>query len=80
MKKIEEAGFVSLSQPEFSRTRIRNYLAFFSNQEKLSISQSSSQKTMTRFAAENSLCALISNLALIGSTHFIPVSSDNSDL
>ena len=35
---------------------------------------------MTRFAAKNSLCALISNLALIGSTHFIPISSNDSDL
>jgi hypothetical protein len=70
IKKIDEAGFVSLSQPEFARSTIRNYLALLSNQENISISQSSSQKTTTRFAAENSLCALISYLALIGSTRF----------
>ncbi len=80
IKKIEEAGFVSLSQPEFARSTIRNYLALLSNQENISISQSSSQKTTTRFAAENSLRALISNLALISSTHFIPVSSNDYDL
>ncbi len=54
-------------------------MALLSNQVNKSISQSSSQKTATRFAAENSLCGSVSNLALIGSTHFIPVSSDNSD-
>jgi hypothetical protein len=57
IKKIEEAGFVSLSQPEFARSMIRNYLALLSNQENIFISQSSSQKTTTRFAAENSLRA-----------------------
>jgi hypothetical protein len=80
MKKIEEAGFVSLSNPEFSRTMIRNYLAFFSNQGNISISQTISQKTLTRFAAKNSVCALISNLALVSSTHFILVSSNDSNL
>ena len=80
MKKIEASGFVSLTQPEFSRSSNRNYMALLSNQGNISISTSSSQKTMTRFAAENSLCASISNLALIGSTHFIPISSDDCDL
>jgi hypothetical protein len=78
MKKMEEAGFVTLSQPEFSTSSIQNYMALLSNQGNISISQSSSQKTTTRFAAENSLRASISNLALIGSTHFIPVSSDDA--
>jgi hypothetical protein len=59
-KKIEEAGFVSLSEPEFARSTIRNYLALLLNQESISISQSSSQKKTTRFAAENSLHASIS--------------------
>jgi hypothetical protein len=55
-------------------------MALLSNQGHISISQSSSQKTTTRFAAENSLRASISNLALIGSTHFIPVSSNDADI
>jgi hypothetical protein len=80
MKKIGEAGYVFLSQPEFSRTMKRNYLELLSNQKNISISQSSSQKTMTRFAAEKSLRASISNLALICSTHFIPVSRNYSNL
>jgi hypothetical protein len=80
MKKIEEAGFVPLSHQEFSRSTKRNYLAMLSNQGNISISQSSSQKTSTRFAAKNSLCVSISNLALIGSTHFILISSNDSDL
>ena len=74
--KMEKAGFVSLSAPEFSRSSQRNYMALLSNQGSISISQSSTQKTTTRFAAENSLRASISNLALIGSTHFIPVPSE----
>ncbi len=68
MKKIEDSGFVSLTQPEFSRSFERNYMVLLSNQGNISISTSSSQKTTTRFAAENSLRASISNLALIGST------------
>ena len=52
-------------------------MALLSIQGSISISQSSFQKTMTRFAGENSLCASISNLALIGSTHFIPLLSSN---
>ena len=79
-KKMEEACLVNLSAPEFSRSSKRNYIALLSNQQNLSISQSSSQKTSTRFAAENSLRASISNLALIGSTHFIPVSSEDADI
>ncbi len=35
-------------------------------------------KTTTRFAAENSIRACISNLALIDSTHFIPVQYEDS--
>jgi hypothetical protein len=80
MKKIEASGFVSLTQPEFSRSSNRNYMALLSNQGNISISTSSSKKTTTRFAAENSLRASISNLALIGSTHFIPISSDDCNL
>ena len=80
MKKIEASGFVSLTQPEFSRSSNRNYVALLSNQGNISISTSCSQKTTTRFAAENSLRASISNLALIGSTHFIPISSDDCNL
>ena len=79
-KKMDEAGLVSLSAPEFSRSSKRNYMALLSNQESISISQSSTQKTTTRFAAENSLRASISNLALIGSTHFIPVPSEDADI
>ncbi len=37
-------------------------------------------KTTTRFAAENSIHVCISNLALIGSTHFIPVLNEDSDI
>ncbi len=77
MKQIEASGFVSLTQPEFLESSKRNYMALLPNQGSNSISTSGSQKTMTRFAAENSLRASISNLALIGSTHFIPISSDN---
>jgi len=80
MKKIEASGFVSLTQPEFLRSSNRNYMALLSNQGNISISTSSSKKTTTRFAAENSLRASISNLALIGSTHFIPISSDDCNL
>jgi hypothetical protein len=80
IKKFEEANFVSLSNPEFSGKTKRNYLALLSNWVIISISQSSSQKTMARFAAEISLPASISNLALISSTRFIPVSSNDSNL
>ena len=80
MKKIEASSFVSLTQPEFSESSKRNYMALLSNQGNISISTNCSQKTTARFAAENSLCASISNLALIGSTHFIPISSDDCNL
>jgi hypothetical protein len=80
IKKIEEAGFVPLSAPDFSNGTKRNYLALLSSQANVSISQSSSQKTTTRYAAEKSLRASISNLALIASTHFIPVSSYDCDI
>jgi hypothetical protein len=80
MKKVEVAGFVTLSAPDFSNGTKRNYLPLLSNQANISISQSRSQKTMTRYAAENSLRASMSNLALIASTHFIPVSSDDCDI
>ena len=55
-------------------------MALLSNPGNISISTSRSQKTTTWFAAENSLRASISNLALIGSTHFIPISSDDCDV
>ena len=77
MKQIEASGFVSLTQPGFLESSKRNYMALPLNQGSISISTSGSQKTTTRFAAENSLHASISNLALIGSTHFIPISSDD---
>ncbi len=53
-KKIEQAGFVPLSAPDFSNVTKRNYLALLSNQANISISQSSSRKTMSRYAAKNS--------------------------
>ena len=37
-------------------------------------------KTTTRFATKNSICACISNLAYIVSTHFIPVQYKDSDI
>jgi len=80
MKKIEASGFVSWTQPEFLESSKRNYMALLWNQGNISISTSCSQKTTARFAAENSLHASISNLALIGSTHFIPISSGDCDL
>jgi hypothetical protein len=77
---MEEAGLVNLSASEFSRSSKRNYMAMLSNQQNLSISQSCSQKTSTQFAAENFLRVSISNLALIGITHFIPVSNEDAEI
>ncbi len=73
MKKIEDAGFVPVDSPKFSSQTMRNYTALIASQVNISISQTSTVKTTTRFAAENSIRACISNLAPIGSTHFIPV-------
>ncbi len=50
------------------------------NQNNVSISQTSIIKTTTRFAAKNSICGCISNLALIGSTHFFPMQNEDSNL
>ncbi len=78
LKKLKDAVFVSMVSPKFSSTTKRNYLALIANQGNVSISQTSTVKTNTRLAAENSTCACICNLALIGSTHFIPVQNENS--
>jgi hypothetical protein len=51
MKKVEEAGFVPLSAPDFSNGTKRNYPALISNQANISIFQGSSQKTTTIYAA-----------------------------
>ena len=79
-KKIEDAGFVPMDRPEFSSQTMRNYSALIASQANISISQTSTVKTTTRYAAENSICACISNLALIGSSHFIPVQYEDSDI
>jgi hypothetical protein len=80
MMKIKDAGFVPLDSPQFSSTTKRNYLAMIANQNNISISQTSIVKTTARFAAENSIRGCISNLALIGSTHFYPVQNEDSNL
>ena len=80
MKKIEDAGFVPMDSPNFSSQTVKNYTALMASQANVSISQTSTLKTTTRFAAENSIRACISNLALIGSTHFIPVQFEDSDI
>ncbi len=80
LKKIEDAGYVSMDSPEFSTTTKRNYLALIATEVYVSISQTSTMKTTSRFAAANSICACISNPTLIGSTHFIPVQNENSDI
>jgi hypothetical protein len=80
LKEIEDAGFVSMDSPEYSSQTNRNYLALIASQGNVSISQSRTVKTTTRFAAENSIHACISNLALIGSIHFIPVQYEDFDI
>ena len=80
LKKIEDAGFISMDSPEFTSQTKRNYSALIASQGNVSISKTSTVKTTTRFAAENSIRACISNLALIGSTHFIPVQYEDSDI
>jgi hypothetical protein len=80
LKKIEDAGFISMDSPKFTSQTKRNYLALIASQENISISKTSTVKTTTRFAAENFICKCISNLALIGSTHFIPVQYEDSDI
>ena len=69
-----------MDSPEFSSHTKCNYLALIVSQRDVSISQRSTVKSTTRFSAEISICACISNLALIGSTHFIPVQYEDSDI
>ncbi len=57
MKKIEDAGFVPVDSPKFSSQTMRNYTALIASQANISISQTSTVKTTTRFAAENSIHA-----------------------
>ncbi len=80
LKKIEDADFVSMDSPNFPTTTKRHYLALIANKVNVSISQTSTVKTTTTFAAENYIYACISNLALISSTHFIPVQNEDSDI
>jgi hypothetical protein len=80
MMKIKDAGFVSLDSPKFSSSTKRNYLAMIANQRNVSISQTIIIKTTTRFSAENSICGCISNLLLIGSTHFFPGQNEDSNI
>jgi hypothetical protein len=80
MMKIKDVGFVPLDSPQFSSSTKRNYLAMIANQSNVSISQTSIIKTTTGFAAKNSIRGCISNLALIGSTHFFPVQNEDSNL
>ncbi len=79
LKKIKDAGFISMDSAEFTSQTKRNYSALIASQGNVSISKTSTVKTTTRFAAENSIHACIRNLALIGSTHFIPVQYEDSD-
>jgi hypothetical protein len=80
MKKIADAGFVPMDSSRFPSQTMRNYTALIASQVNISISQTSTVKTTTRFAAENSICACKSNLALICLTHFIPVQYKDSDI
>ncbi len=80
MMKIKDAGFVSLDSPKFSSSTKTNYLAMIAYQSNVLILQTSIIKTTTRFAAESSIRGCISNLALIGSTHFFPVQNEDSNI
>ena len=60
LKKIEDAGFVSMVSPEFSSRTKRNYLALLASQGNISISHTRTVKTTTKYAAENSIHACIS--------------------
>jgi hypothetical protein len=69
-----------MDSPKFTSKTKRNYSALIASQGNVSISKTSTVKTTTRFAPENSICACIGNLALIGSIHFIPVQYEDSDI
>ena len=71
--RLEAAGYKVLTEGEVSDQTVSNYTAYIAIQPEISISVSTQVKTTTRHAAENSIRGAISLLAIIASTHFIPV-------
>ncbi|KAL7552482.1 hypothetical protein ACHAWF_015738 [Thalassiosira exigua] len=79
-KKLEASGFAAISPLIVSSKTADNYAALLANEGNISIAKSTVAKTNTRFAAENSLRGSVSNVALIGSTHCIPVEKPDPDI
>ncbi len=65
---------------QFNKTMLNNYFVEFSTQKSVSISQSPILKTKSCVTAENSISRVISNVALIAATHFIPVEIEDIDV
>lgn len=79
-RMISDAGQVPLNVPDkLNPTTLNNYIAQLSLAPDLTIVSSSIPKTNTRYAAENSIRGVISNLALIGSTHFYEAKEENEE-
>jgi len=78
--RLEAAGFKVIIADDVSDQSVANYTAYIAIQPGISIAETTTVKTSTRFAAENSIRGSISLLAIIASTHFIPVKKNDPEL
>ena len=77
--RLEAAGFKVLDDGNITAQSVANYTAYIAVQPGMSIAASTTVKTSTRYAAENSIRGAISLLSIIASTHFIPVNEEDPE-
>ncbi|EJK60466.1 hypothetical protein THAOC_19178 [Thalassiosira oceanica] len=79
-QKIKDSGHVPILPSNVSAQSIRNYTALIADQGNISIAASVGKKNQTRYASENGIRGSVSNLALVGATHFIAAEKENCDV
>jgi hypothetical protein len=77
--RLEAAGFKVLDDNSITGQSVANYTAYIAIQPGMSIAASTTVKTSTRYAAENSIRGAISLLSIIASTHFVPVNEEDPE-
>ena len=80
-KLIKKSGGVPIAlKDKFARSTINNYTCQFASVAGVSLMQKSIGKSRTRFISKYSIRTSLSDLALIGSTHFVPVTEEDLDI
>jgi hypothetical protein len=79
-EKLEEAGYKNIIEQSICDSTVRNYSALLADEGSIAISQSYISKSITHYAAENSIRGSIATLGVVAAKHFIPVKEENADI